>query len=199
MDRAGAPTRYADAQGQMIDEVEEKLLDVPLLQNLALVDTPGTNAVIQRHSQVGVEVLGRGEETWGRPYRHGTGVVCDRSAACAWSVSRFLSLDAAHEQITLSMSLSHSFLLRSLPQLTYRIVPRADVVLFLTSIARPFSESERTFLTSIAQWHKKVSGKGEDGFVFKKSPARREEGRCVRAGLRVDLPPPGHAYRWSWS
>jgi hypothetical protein len=97
------------------------------------------------------------------------------------------------------MSLSHSFLLRSLPQLTYRIVPRADVVLFLTSIARPFSESERIFLTSIAQWHKKVSGKGEDGFVFKKSPARREEGRCVRAGLRVDLPPPGHAYRWSWS
>ncbi|EWM30095.1 dynamin family protein [Nannochloropsis gaditana] len=91
VDRAGAPTRYADAQGQMIDEVEEKLLDVPLLQNLALVDTPGTNAVIQRHSQ-----------------------------------------------------------------LTYRIVPRADVVLFLTSIARPFSESERTFLTSIAQWHKKV-------------------------------------------
>jgi hypothetical protein len=39
----------------MIDEVEEKLLDVPLLQNLVLVDTPGTNAVIQRHSQVGRE------------------------------------------------------------------------------------------------------------------------------------------------
>jgi len=36
----------------MIDEVEEKLLDVPLLKNMALVDTPGTNAVIQRHSQV---------------------------------------------------------------------------------------------------------------------------------------------------
>lgn len=90
-DRVGVPTRYADAQGQMIDEVEEKLLDVPLLKNMALVDTPGTNAVIQRHSQ-----------------------------------------------------------------LTHRIVPRADVVLFLTSIARPFSDSERTFLTSIAQWHKKV-------------------------------------------
>lgn len=51
-DRVGVPTRYADAQGQMIDEVEEKLLDVPLLKNMALVDTPGTNAVIQRHSQV---------------------------------------------------------------------------------------------------------------------------------------------------
>ncbi|KAM3567499.1 hypothetical protein VYU27_010359, partial [Nannochloropsis oceanica] len=50
-DRVGVPTRYADAQGQMIDEVEEKLLDVPLLKNMALVDTPGTNAVIQRHSQ----------------------------------------------------------------------------------------------------------------------------------------------------
>ena len=59
--RVGAPTRYADAQGHMIDEVEEKLLDLPLLQNLALVDTPGTNAVIQRHSQVGRE---GGREGW---------------------------------------------------------------------------------------------------------------------------------------
>jgi predicted GTPase len=66
--------------------VEDKYLDVPLLQNLALVDTPGTNAITQRHSQ-----------------------------------------------------------------LTHRIVPRADVVLFLTSIARPFSDSERTFLKEIAQ------------------------------------------------
>lgn len=32
----------------MIDEVEDKFLPVPLLQNLALVDTPGTNAVIKR-------------------------------------------------------------------------------------------------------------------------------------------------------
>lgn len=32
----------------MIDEVEDKFLPVELLTNLALVDTPGTNAVIKR-------------------------------------------------------------------------------------------------------------------------------------------------------
>lgn len=32
----------------MIDEVEDHFLPVELLTNLALVDTPGTNAVIKR-------------------------------------------------------------------------------------------------------------------------------------------------------
>lgn len=32
----------------MIDEVEDRFLPVDLLTNLALVDTPGTNAVIKR-------------------------------------------------------------------------------------------------------------------------------------------------------
>jgi small GTP-binding protein len=63
----------------------------PLLRALALVDTPGTNAVITAH-QV----------------------------------------------------------------LTERFVPRADLILFVTSADRPFTESERSFLARIAEWGKKV-------------------------------------------
>ena len=63
----------------------------PLLRDLALVDTPGTNAIIQRHQE-----------------------------------------------------------------LSERFVPRADLVLFVTSADRPFTESERTFLELIASWGKKV-------------------------------------------
>ena len=64
----------------------------PRLRALALVDTPGTNAVITRH-QV----------------------------------------------------------------LTERFVPRADLILFVTSADRPFTESERAFLERIADWGKKVT------------------------------------------
>jgi tRNA U34 5-carboxymethylaminomethyl modifying GTPase MnmE/TrmE len=41
--------------------------------------------------------------------------------------------------------------------LTERFVPRADLVLFVTSADRPFTESERAFLQRIAEWGKKVT------------------------------------------
>ncbi len=40
--------------------------------------------------------------------------------------------------------------------LTERFVPRADLVLFVTSADRPFTQSEREFLELIASWGKKV-------------------------------------------
>jgi len=40
--------------------------------------------------------------------------------------------------------------------LTSNYVPRADLVLFVTSADRPFSESERVFLERIREWGKKV-------------------------------------------
>ena len=64
----------------------------PLLREVALVDTPGTNAIITRHQE-----------------------------------------------------------------LTERFVPRADLVLFVTSADRPFTESERAFLELIASWGKKIT------------------------------------------
>ena len=64
---------------------------VPILEDLRLVDTPGTNAI-----------------------------------------------DREHEAIT------------------QHFVPRADLVLFVTSADRPFTESERAFLERIREWGKKV-------------------------------------------
>jgi small GTP-binding protein len=40
--------------------------------------------------------------------------------------------------------------------LTQRFVPRADLVLFVTSVDRPFTESERSFIESIREWGKKI-------------------------------------------
>jgi small GTP-binding protein len=61
------------------------------LRDICLIDTPGTNAVIQRHQVI-----------------------------------------------------------------TEEFIPRADLVLFITSADRPFSESERLFLGRIREWGKKV-------------------------------------------
>jgi small GTP-binding protein len=66
-------------------------LPVEWLRDINLVDTPGTNAVVQRHQEI-----------------------------------------------------------------TEEFVPRSDLVLFVTSADRPFSESERTFLERIRQWSKKI-------------------------------------------
>ena len=41
-------------------------------------------------------------------------------------------------------------------QLTTEFVPRADVVLFVTSADRPFTETERAFLETIRNWGKKI-------------------------------------------
>ncbi|HHO56405.1 MAG TPA: GTP-binding protein, partial [Trueperaceae bacterium] len=41
-------------------------------------------------------------------------------------------------------------------ELTEHFIPRADLVLFVTSADRPFTESERKFLQLIASWGKKV-------------------------------------------
>jgi small GTP-binding protein len=40
--------------------------------------------------------------------------------------------------------------------ITEEFVPRSDLVLFITSADRPFTESERTFLEQIASWGKKI-------------------------------------------
>ena len=64
---------------------------VDWLRELNLVDTPGTNAVIQRHQEI-----------------------------------------------------------------TETFIPRSDLVFFVTSVERPFSESERLFLQRIKEWGKKI-------------------------------------------
>ncbi len=72
-------------------ELMEQLLPADVLQDLSIVDTPGTNAVIREH-----EIL------------------------------------------------------------TANFIPRADLVIFVTSADRPFTESERTFMSRIKDWGKKL-------------------------------------------
>src|SRR3954454_21521137 len=76
-------------------------------------------------------------------------------------------------------------------ELTRDFVPRSDLVLFVTSADRPFTESERTFLEQIREWGKKIV------FILNKidtlpQPADREEvTRYVRenAGSLLGEPP----------
>ena len=72
-------------------ELMERLLPAAILQDMSIVDTPGTNAVIRQHEL-----------------------------------------------------------------LTERFIPRADLVLFVTSADRPFTESERAFMERIRAWGKKI-------------------------------------------
>ena len=85
--------RYAEkpSQRRLSDFVVEQFYPIEFLRNITLVDTPGTNSIIQRHQEV-----------------------------------------------------------------TEDFIPRADLVLFVTSIDRPLSESERRFLEYIREWGKKV-------------------------------------------
>lgn len=48
-------------------------------------------------------------------------------------------------------------ILRSHQEITEHFVPRSDLVMFVTSVDRPFSESERQFLQRVTDWKKKVT------------------------------------------
>jgi small GTP-binding protein len=60
-------------------------------------------------------------------------------------------------------------------------VPRSDLVLFVTSADRPFTESERAFLESIRQWGKKVVVVINKDDVLDDEVARREVEAFVRS------------------
>ncbi|MDQ2715460.1 MAG: dynamin family protein [Chloroflexota bacterium] len=47
-------------------------------------------------------------------------------------------------------------ILREHERLTEEFIPRSDLILFITSVDRPFTESERAFLERIRAWGKKV-------------------------------------------
>jgi GTP-binding protein EngB required for normal cell division len=85
--------RYGDTPGEAVSGafLVEHRFPADVLRRMAIVDTPGTNAIIQRHEE-----------------------------------------------------------------LTRDFIPRADLVLFVTSASQPFSASERAFLELIRDWGKKV-------------------------------------------
>jgi small GTP-binding protein len=93
-----------------------------LLRDLALVDTPGTNAIIARHQE-----------------------------------------------------------------LTERFVPRADLVLFVTSADRPFTQSERAFLELISTWGKKITVVVNKIDILESSEERQKVLEFVREHARETL------------
>jgi small GTP-binding protein len=63
-------------------------------------------------------------------------------------------------------------------------VPRSDLVLFVTSADRPFTESERAFLETIRQWGKKVVVVINKDDLLDGESARREVETFVRSQVR---------------
>jgi small GTP-binding protein len=59
-------------------------------------------------------------------------------------------------EITIVDTPGTNAIIRTHEQLTRRFVPRSDLVLFVTSADRPFTESERAFLETIREWGKQV-------------------------------------------
>src|SRR6478735_12192529 len=85
--------QYGETPGRELREPSLLVVTapVPLLRDLHIVDTPGTNAIIREHERI-----------------------------------------------------------------TAEFVPRSDLVLFVTSVDRPFTETERAFLEQIRGWGKKI-------------------------------------------
>jgi GTP-binding protein EngB required for normal cell division len=65
-------------------------------------------------------------------------------------------------------------IIREHERLTTDFVPRADLVLFVTSADRPFTETERAFLQTIRDWGKKVVIVVNKADIFER-PADRDE------------------------
>jgi small GTP-binding protein len=60
------------------------------------------------------------------------------------------------DDITIVDTPGTNAIIREHEQLTQQFVPRSDMVLFVTSADRPFTESERAFMASIRDWGKKI-------------------------------------------
>ncbi|MEJ7839884.1 MAG: dynamin family protein [Thermomicrobiales bacterium] len=60
------------------------------------------------------------------------------------------------QEITIVDTPGTNAIIREHEALTQRFVPRSDLVLFVTSADRPFTESEREFMSQIREWGKKI-------------------------------------------
>ncbi|HUM72402.1 MAG TPA: dynamin family protein, partial [Chloroflexota bacterium] len=60
------------------------------------------------------------------------------------------------EKISIVDTPGTNAIMREHEALTAEFIPRSDLVLFITSADRPFTESERAFLTQIRDWGKKI-------------------------------------------
>jgi len=71
--------------------------------------------------------------------------------------------------------------------ITERFVPQADLVLFVTSSDRPFSESERVFLKNVKQWGKKIVAVVNKSDLLQSGEDREKVREFVGSGLHALL------------
>jgi small GTP-binding protein len=75
-------------------------------------------------------------------------------------------------------------IIREHERLTTDFVPRSDLVLFITSADRPFTESERLFLATIRDWGKKIAIVVNKVDIFSKGSELEDVLTFVRNGAR---------------
>jgi small GTP-binding protein len=78
-------------------------------------------------------------------------------------------------------------IIRGHEEITTKFVPRSDLVLFVTSVDRPFTESERLFLERIRDWGKKVLVVVNKVDILDSQPALENVARFVANGARQSL------------
>ena len=150
LQRSDAPSEGLQALNDSVQQLDELFLLVVVGEFNA-----GKSALI--NALLGKRVLAEGVTpttskihhiTWGEELtRQPMGAVGERITAPVESLRQLTvvdtpgtnALDRAHEALTTDY------------------VPRADLVLFVTSADRPLSESERVFLETIRRWGKKVA------------------------------------------
>lgn len=94
---------------------------------------------------------------------------------------------AALEGVALVDTPGTNAIVRQHQVLTEGFLPRADLLLFLTSADRPFTESERQFLALAARWGRSVVMVVNKADLLE-TPQQREEVRSfVEAGARAEL------------
>jgi small GTP-binding protein len=147
--RLGVPDEQRQALADSIEQLEEPFLLVVVGEFNA-----GKSAFI--NALLGQEVLEEGvTPTTARIglLRHGEEITREVTAAGLESLT---APGEVLRDIVIVDTPGTNAVLREHEELTRDFIPRADLVLFVTSTDRPFTESERAFLEAIRAWGKKV-------------------------------------------
>jgi len=150
LERCEASAEDLQALADSVDQLDELFLLVVVGEFNA-----GKSALI--NALLGRSVLAEGvTPTTSKIHHIAWGEVLERKPMGAVG-ERITAPVEALRQLTIVDTPGTNALDRAHEALTTDYVPRADLVLFVTSADRPLSESERVFLETIRQWGKKVA------------------------------------------
>jgi small GTP-binding protein len=150
LERSETPTEELVALSDSVAQLDELFLLVVVGEFNA-----GKSALI--NALLGREVLAEGvTPTTSKIHHIGWGEEISREPMGSVGERITAPVETLH-QLTIVDTPGTNALDRAHEALTTDYVPRADLVLFVTSSDRPLSESERVFLETIRQWGKKVA------------------------------------------